>query len=150
VTTVFRAPDNPLVDAVLRRLRRPGGEHIAKGTGGARHAIKLLVAGGHLGLLVDQKLNDGIAVPFFGRDAMTAPALAQFALRFDCPVVPTRVERIAGARFRITVAPPIDIPRTGERQRDVFEITRRVNEILESWIRERPEQWLWAHKRWPD
>ena len=56
-------------------------------------------------MLVDQKMNDGIAVPFFGRDAMTAPALAQIALKFRCPVVPAKVERIKGARFRIIVYP---------------------------------------------
>ena len=101
-------------------------------------------------MLVDQKLNDGIAVPFFGRDAMTAPALAQLALKYRCPVVPARLERLDGARFRLTFQPPMELPDTGDREADVFETMRRVNAIFEDWIRARPEQWLWLHRRWPD
>lgn len=100
-------------------------------------------------MLVDQKMNDGIVVPFLGQDAMTAPALAQFALRYDCPVIPARVERLDGARFRITVLPPIPLARTGDRQTDIFNAMVQVNGLLEQWIRERPEQWLWLHRRWP-
>ncbi len=101
-------------------------------------------------MLVDQKLNDGIAVPFFGRDAMTAPALAQLALRFRCPVVPARVERLGGARFRLTIYPPMGLPDSGDHDADVSETMRRVNAHFEDWIRARPEQWLWLHRRWPD
>jgi KDO2-lipid IV(A) lauroyltransferase len=95
-------------------------------------------------------MNDGIPVPFFGRPAMTAPALAQLALRFDCAIVPARVERLKGARFRLTVFPPLELPRTGNRHADTLAIMTRVNAILESWIRARPELWFWLHRRWPD
>jgi len=101
-------------------------------------------------MLVDQKMNDGIPVPFFGRDAMTAPALARLALRFDCAVVPVRVDRLARARFRITAEPPLPLPRSGERARDTAALMRSVNAVLERWIRERPDHWLWLHRRWPD
>ncbi len=151
LTRFYRAPNNPHADAVLRLARRHiAGELLPKGPQGARRALHLLRQGEHLGLLVDQKLNDGIPVPFFGRPAMTAPALAQLALKFDCPVVPARVERTGGARFRVTVFPPMDLPRTGDRAADVAETMRRVNRIIEGWIRERPEQWLWIHRRWSD
>jgi len=95
-------------------------------------------------------MNDGIPIPFFGRPAMTAPALAEFALRFDCPVVPARVERLRGARFRITLYPPMDLPRTGDRRADVVAIMTKINAVIEEWVRERPDQWLWLHNRWPD
>ena len=95
-------------------------------------------------------MNDGIATPFFGRDAMTAPALAELALRFDCPVVPVRVERLEGARFRITIDPPLDLDVTGERRADIAAAMVKVNGIIENWVREHPEQWLWLHNRWPD
>jgi KDO2-lipid IV(A) lauroyltransferase len=105
--------------------------------------------GAHLALLADQKLNDGIAVPFFGRPAMTAPALALLALRFDCTVLPARVERLRGAHFRLTLYPPLELPRSGDRDADVAALMERVNRTLEGWIRERPEQWFWLHNRWP-
>ena len=101
-------------------------------------------------MLVDQKLNDGIAVPFFGRPAMTAPALALLALRFDCDVLPARVERLRGARFRLTVCPPLPLPHSGNQNADVAGLTAAVTAALEAWIRDRPEQWFWLHRRWPD
>lgn len=151
LTHIYRAANNPHVDALLRRIRAPiGGTHHPKGAEGAKKLIAALRRGEHLGMLVDQKLNDGIAVPFFGRDAMTAPALAQLALKFRCPVVPARVERLDGARFRLTVYSPMTLPDTGDRHADVAETMRRVNALFEDWIRARPEQWLWLHRRWPE
>lgn len=147
---VYRAPNNPYVARLLERARRPvGGAHHAKSPAGARALIKALKGGAHLGMLVDQKYNEGIAVPFFGREAMTAPALAEFALRFKVPVVPARVERVKGARFKLTILPPMEIPDTGDRAADVKAAMTRINGLFESWIRERPEQWLWLHRRWP-
>ncbi len=151
LTHVYRAANNPLADALLQRRRAPlGGAQVGKGAPGAKKLIAALRRGGHLALIVDQKQNDGIPVPLFGRDAMTAPALAQLALKFNCPVVPTRVERLGGAHFRLTVYPPLDLPASGDREADVAETMGRINALFESWIRERPEQWLWLHRRWPD
>ncbi len=150
VHLVYRAPNNPFVDRLFHRHRLGNSEMIPKGAAGARRTLKLLGAGEHLAMLVDQKMNDGIPVPFFGRDAMTAPALAQLALKYDCPVVPAQVVRLGGARFRIIVHAPLEIVRTGDRRRDVAETMGRVNALIEGWIRENPEQWLWLHNRWPD
>jgi KDO2-lipid IV(A) lauroyltransferase len=151
IDLIYRAPNNPHVDRLMRWARGfVASDTAPKGVEGARRALAVLRAGGHLGMLVDQKMNDGIAVPFFGRDAMTAPALAQLALRFDCPVVPVRVERLRGTRFRITIHPPLALERSGDRERDVLALMTKVTAMIEGWIRERPEQWLWLHRRWPD
>ncbi|HTQ33165.1 MAG TPA: lauroyl acyltransferase [Stellaceae bacterium] len=150
IAQIYRAANNPRVDAMLARLRGDSGELIPKGPVASRRAVAALRRGGHLALLADQKLNDGIAVPFFGRDAMTAPALAILALRFDCDVLPARVERLRGARFRLTVYPPLPLPKSGSREADTLALMTEVNRTLESWIRERPEQWFWLHRRWPD
>jgi KDO2-lipid IV(A) lauroyltransferase len=147
---VYRAPDNPRLRWLYERGRaKTGVSLIPKGAQGARQALMLLRKGEHLGLLVDQKMNDGIAVPFFGRDAMTAPALADLALKFDAPIIPARVVRLNGARFRLIVEPALVIRNTGDRHTDVLAIMSEVNAKLERWIREHPEQWLWVHRRWP-
>ena len=96
VAQIYRAANNPLMDRMIARFRGDQGEFIPKGAVAARRAITALRRGTHLGLLADQKMNDGIPVPFFGRPAMTAPALAVLALRFDCAVLPLRVERLDG------------------------------------------------------
>ena len=152
MTAVVRMPDNPWVTKLF--YQRSGQKNMSvfpKGRVGAKAAMETLRDGGSVGFLVDQKMNDGIAVPFFGRDAMTAPAPAQLALKYDCKVYPARLERLGrSARFRVTIHPPMVIAKTGNRQADALALMTEVNAILEKWIRERPGQWLWPHKRWPE
>ncbi len=150
LTVVYRAANNPWIEDIYRECRADAGAgQIRKGSEGAREILAVLKAGGHLGMLVDQKMNDGIAVPFFGRDAMTAPAAARFALKFRCPLVLFKVERLRGAHFRITMLPPMDLPETGNIHADTLTVMTRINAQIERWVRECPGQWLWLHKRWP-
>jgi KDO2-lipid IV(A) lauroyltransferase len=153
VSGFYRAASNARANAIIQSLRQQAlGRHVvmfAKGAQGARAALTHLQEGGSLGLLVDQKMNDGIAVPFFGRAAMTAPAIAQFALRFHAPILPVHVLRLGPARFRMICEPPLDIVRTGDKKTDTATILLAVNATLERWIREKPESWLWLHRRWP-
>jgi Kdo2-lipid IVA lauroyltransferase/acyltransferase len=151
VAQIYRAANNPYVDALVAEFRSIiGSELIPKGMVAARRSMEALKEGRHLALLVDQKMNDGIAVPFFGRDAMTAPAVAQLAMRYNAAIIPARVERLSGAHFRLTVFPEIEHPQSGDRRADTLTIMTRVNAVIESWIRQRPEQWFWLHRRWPD
>lgn len=148
---VYRQANNRLVEWLYQHGRAAvEGALIPKGAAGARLLLKSLKHGNHLGMLVDQKMNDGIPVKFFGRDVMTAPALAELALRFDCPVVPARVVRVKGARFRLEIGPPLKLIRTGDHKADVAANMAQVNALIEKWVREKPEQWLWLHNRWPD
>jgi KDO2-lipid IV(A) lauroyltransferase len=151
VSPIYRAVNNEAIDALMLRIRRSTGvDPIAKGAAGARRIIAALRRNAALTILVDQKMNDGIAVPFFGRDAMTAPAAAELALRHDAALLPARVERVGRTRFRVTVEPALALPRTGDRHADIAAAMAMINQRLEAWIRERPEQWFWLHRRWPD
>ena len=145
----YRRPNNPFLDWLFAARRSGNGEMLPKGRKGAKRALELLRRGAPLAMLVDQKMNDGIPVAFFGRDAMTAPALAQMALHFGCPILPTRIELLEGARFRITIQPPMTLLRSGDPKTDVRAAMLQVNGLLETWIRACPEQWLWLHRRWP-
>jgi KDO2-lipid IV(A) lauroyltransferase len=152
ISSMYRGAKNPLVDQMLIGLRhRALGREVpmfAKGAAGARAALAHLNRGGFLAMLMDQKMNDGIPVRFFGREAMTAPALAALALRLRCPVVPAHVERVGPARFRLVCEAPMALPNSGDRQADIAQVTQEVNDWLETWIRARPEEWLWLHRRW--
>lgn len=151
LAAIYRAANNPLVDRMMIDLRRDlGADPIPKGPLGARKILAAIKAGQSLCMLVDQKMNDGIAVPFFGRDAMTAPAIAELALRYDCTVLPARVERLPGAKFHVTVFPPHALPASGDKAADVLALMTTINATLEGWIRERPGHWFWLHRRWPD
>ncbi|MDO8607764.1 MAG: lauroyl acyltransferase [Phaeospirillum sp.] len=148
---VYRAANNPWVEDLYRKGRKSAAVAlIQKGSEGARQALIVLKKGGHLGMLVDQKMNDGVPIPFFGRDAMTAPAMAQFTTKFKCPLVPARVERLNGVNFRVTIYPPMEFPHTGDPHDDNRLLLIRINAQLEEWVRERPDQWLWVHRRWPE
>lgn len=153
VSGFYRRASNPVMDRFISAQRMaalgPGVAMFPKGAQGARQALSHVMGGGSLGLLVDQKMNDGIAVPFFGRDAMTAPAAAQFALRFGLPLVPIRVQRLGPARVRMIVEAPLVVARTGDRQMDILALTTEMNAVVEGWVRADPGAWLWLHKRWP-
>lgn len=152
ISGIYRTPNNRFADRLVRHVRGTLCHmgQIRKGAAGAKEALKLVAAGGNLAVLVDQKMNDGIAVPLFGRPAMTAPAVAQMALRYDAVLLPVRILRVRGARFRVICDPPLEVSRTGDRTADIAETMAKVNQILERWIRETPGQWLWLHRRWGD
>lgn len=142
---IYRAPNNHYVDDTLQTCRSMGGKLITypKSSQGMRDVFTALKKGRRIGILIDQKYNQGIAMPFFGRTAMTSPAFAQLAQRFKCPLHPARVERLKGAHFKITIFPAME---TGNRT--VEELMQKSHIMLEEWIQEHPEQWLWVHKRW--
>ena len=150
---MYRAASNSLVNDIILRLREANFQRkvtmFPKGGSGARQAYAHMMRGQNLGLLMDQKLDNGIAVPFFGRPAMTGPALASFALKFKCPVFPVRAVRVGPARLHVIYEAPMTLPDSGDKERDVLTMTTDMNNILERWIRETPGAWLWLHRRWP-
>jgi KDO2-lipid IV(A) lauroyltransferase len=149
VVVFYRPPNNPYAADLIKRVRsRSMGRLLPKGILGTVAAANALEKGEHLGMLVDQHYGLGLDVPFFGRPARTAVTLAKLARRFRCPVHGAFVERIAGARFRVVLLPPLQIEWTQDAQADIRVVTAAVNRTIEEWVRTHPEQWLWLHRRW--
>lgn len=149
IAQVYRRVNNPLIARLVRCIHGSMvSELVEKGAEGARQLIDVMKRRGALSVLIDQKMNEGIAVPFFGRDAMTAPGIAKLSLKFGAPIIPVRVERLAQFRFRVTYYPPLTTKR-GSDGEAVYDLLLQMNRHLESWIKERPEQWFWIHNRWP-
>jgi len=148
---VYRPLNNPYVDRWMVRQRMKNGpqDQIAKGAQGTRRIFTLLRANKAIFMLVDQKTNEGLPAPFFGRDAMTTPAPAALALKLDCVILPASNERMGGARFRMRVHPPIEFSHTDDHDKDIHQLTIRITERIEELVRYRPSQWLWIHRRWP-
>ncbi len=148
---IYRSANNPYVEWLFRFFRQKiPGILVPKGLGGFRRIVDLLRKNGHLALLIDQKMNEGIPVDFFGYPVMTTPSLASLALKHDYPVVAIRSQRLKGARYRLTTEafPPIE--KTGNNEEDTRRCMEQANHILEKWIRDDPAQWFWVHKRWLD
>jgi KDO2-lipid IV(A) lauroyltransferase len=148
---VYRPQNNPYVDAWVCRQRGKEGpkEQISKGARGTRRIFSLLRSAKSIFLLVDQKTNEGIPVPFFGRDAYTTPAPASLALKLGAVLLPISNERMGGAHFHVKVREPIQFTPTGNHDEDVRLLTAKITESVEQMVRERPSQWLWIHRRWP-
>jgi KDO2-lipid IV(A) lauroyltransferase len=150
LTLIYRHINNPYVDKMVGAIRRShSNEIIAKGLRGGVKMLAALKRGGSIAMLIDQKLNTGLPIPFFGRDAMTATAIADIALKYDIPIIPARVIRTQGAHFKGVIYPPLAYEKTGDREKDTRAVMTEINAMLEGWIREHPEQWFWVHRRWP-
>lgn len=141
---IYRSPNNPYVDRLLQRYRSASGVLRAypKTTAGMRQVVSALKDGRKIGILIDQKYNQGMECLFFGHPAMTSPAFIQLARRFACPLYPARLERTTGARFRVTIYPAMDLEKSDA------DLIDSAHKLLEEWITHRPDQWIWLHRRW--
>ena len=148
-TAVFRAPNDPAVARAVHEVRKETMGGLEAARPGAAFAMRGVVErGGHLGMLVDQHFTRGVLVDFLGRPALANPILAKFARQFDCPVHGVRVIRLPGPRFRLELTPPLALPRDPDGQVNVQGAMQAMTGIVEGWVREHPEQWLWMHRRW--
>jgi KDO2-lipid IV(A) lauroyltransferase len=146
----YRAANNPHVDARIKKSRFRYGVRLfaPKGGDGARELLEAMKRGESVALMNDQKFNGGVAAPFFGHLAHTAPGPTRLALRFGTVLQPMSVQRVKGARFRAVVHEPIVLQDTGDRTADIEAGVKAVNAFVEARVRERPEEWFWVHKRW--
>ena len=147
----YRAANNPYFDLRIRQSRARYGVKLfaPKGAEGAREMMRAFGRGESVALLNDQKFNGGVAAPFFGVTAHTAPGPSTFALKFELPLQPMSVQRLRKARFRVIVHEPIVLQDTGDRNADIEAGVRRINAFMEERVRDRPTEWFWVHKRWP-
>ena len=153
VQVTYRAMNNPYVDERVRRVRYRYGVRMfaPKGLEGARELMRAIERGESIALLNDQKFNGGVAAPFFGVTAHTAPGPSTFALRFGIPIQPLSVQRIGpGARFKVIVHEPFRLQDTGDKAADIEGGVRRINAFIEDRVRARPHDWFWVHRRWPN
>jgi KDO2-lipid IV(A) lauroyltransferase len=147
----YRAANNPHIDTrIIEARRRYGVQLLApKGGDGSREILTAMNRGESVAILNDQKFNGGVAAPFFGRPAHTAPAATRLALKYDTDLIPLSVQRTRGARFRVVVHEPLPLRRTGDKTADIAAGVAAVNAFMEARVRERPHEWFWVHKRWP-
>ncbi len=150
LTVVYTQLQNPYLDRLLYRARQSLGCGLVERDGAGRQLMRCLRQGISVGLIVDQRVDSGEAVPFFGHDMLTSIAPAQLALRFDCDLIPVQVQRLPGARFRVIFHEAV---RADEQLTDkhlqALQMTRHINSLFESWIRERPPEWMCTKRRWP-
>jgi KDO2-lipid IV(A) lauroyltransferase len=148
---VVRPMDNPYLDRLLRDYRTMHGNKIVDKDDFVRGLLAAMKAGEVVGILMDTNMTppQGVFVDFFGIPACTASGLARIALRTDAAVVPgfTIWDPLLG-KYRLRFDPAVELIRTGQLEADIVANTRQFTHIIEDYVRQYPEQWLWVHRRW--
>ena len=148
VAAIYRPLNNPLLSSVLeQRQQHYGGDIYRKGREAALGMVASMRKGHFMCLLVDQQLREGIAVPFFGHNANTSISHIKLAIKKQVPLCYMRTERLQGCRFRVTISPPITLPDQDD-DASILATATEINAELEGWIRAKPSQWFWPHRRW--
>lgn len=150
LTAIYTPMQNPWLERLLSRCRRPLGCRLVARDESMRPLIRELNDGRSIGILMDQRVDSGKPLPMFGIDKWTTLVPARLALKHGCPLIPARTERLEGARFRVTIYPPVTADDPDASQIEQAEqITRKINRLFEEWIRERPQDWFCTKRRFP-
>jgi KDO2-lipid IV(A) lauroyltransferase len=151
MAVLARALDNRNLNTLLERIRTRTGNTVIYRQGTIRRAMRQLLAGESVGILIDQHImsRDAIYVDFFGRPAATTSAVAALALRTGARVVPLFALPLGNGRYKMVYEPPVEPP-APDVQDQVQEFTQRCTDVLEMYVRRHPDLWLWMHRRWRD
>jgi KDO2-lipid IV(A) lauroyltransferase len=150
IGVVARPLDNPDLHQRLCDVRKMGGNTVID----KRHALSQIMRGlkenRAIAILIDQNVQaqDGIFVDFFGRTAATTTVAAALAVRTGCALLPSHTVLGRDGRYRLVYDPVVRWSPSGNREADIARLTQQLTTIIEGWIRDAPEQWLWLHKRW--
>jgi KDO2-lipid IV(A) lauroyltransferase len=146
---LFRRPNNASANRIIEELRAVNmGTLIPTGRDAPLRMAEALRKGQHVGMLVDQYFTNGVEVTFFGRRTKANPTLARLLRQIECPVHGVRIIRLPGHRFRAEITEELQPVRDASGQIDVQGTMQAITSVVEGWIREYPDQWLWLHRRW--
>ena len=146
---LFRRPNIESADRAIEKIRAiKMGTLIPAGRDAPLRLAQALQQGQHVAMLVDQYLTNGVEVTFFGRKTKANPMLARLRRQVDCPIHGTRIIRLPNNRFRGELTEEIPPVRDANGEIDIQGTMQAVTNVVEGWVREYPEQWLWLHRRW--
>ena len=146
LATIYRPLNNFFVNPLMEFLRRRFvcKNQIKKGINGVRDAINYIKQDYSIALMIDQRVSEGEKINFFGKPAFTTTLPAQLALKFGLSVVPVFLERDEFNNFTIQFYEEIK----SSDFKNKLEMTKKLNNFLESLIIKNPYQWIWTHNRW--
>jgi KDO2-lipid IV(A) lauroyltransferase len=148
-TILYRRPNIASADRIIQDMRAVKmGTLIPAGRDAPLKLAEALKNGLHVGMLVDQYLTNGVEVTFFGRKTRANPMLARLLRQIECPIHGVRIIRLPGHRFRAELSEEVKPVRDAAGQIDIQGTMQAVTSVIEGWIREYPDQWLWLHRRW--
>ena len=137
---------NPLMEYL--RIKYICPSQIKKGRAGMREILKKIQEKHSIALMIDQRVTEGEKVLFFNQPAYTTTIPAQIALKFRSKIVPISLKRISDVKFNMVVEKPIDVERSENQNKDILDISIKLNSVMENMIKNNPDQWIWSHNRW--
>ena len=149
IVMVARTLSNPLLEAMIERVRTRVGTHVIPRQGAVRGLLRGLLDHQSVGMMIDQHMLDrsAVTVEFFNRPAATTSSIAALALRTGVPVIPVFALPLPGGRYRMIYETPVEMP-DPQCPQAVRILTQRCTDVLEMYVRRYPELWLWMHRRW--
>jgi len=146
LSAVYRPLNNKFLNNIMEFLRKNYicKTQIKKGLKGVREALTYFKKGKSLAIMIDQRVSEGIDVEFFGKNAFTTTIPAQFVKKFGCVIQPVYIERINGVNFKVIFDEHLDF----NKDQNIENITKKLNQWLENKITKNPDQWIWTHDRW--
>ena len=146
LSAIYRPLNNIFLNGIMEGIRKKFicKHQIKKGIGGLKKLITLKKNNYSTALMIDQRVSEGVLCNLFNQDALTTTIPAQLVKKYNIPVVPVYIERIKDLNFKISINNPINF----SKEDSVENITLKLNQILETMILKKPEQWIWSHNRW--
>ncbi len=146
---VARTLDNPLLENVVAKIRTRLGTRVLPRQGAIRGLLKALLKKETVAMMIDQHMHDrsAVTVKFFNRPASTTSALAALALRTGAVVIPVFTLPLSGGRYRLIYEKPVKCPEDDDPD-PVRTYTQSCTDVLEMYVRQYPNLWLWMHRRW--
>ena len=146
LSAIYRPLNNFFLNGIMERIRKEFicKHQIKKGIGGLKKLISLKKSNYSTALMIDQRVSEGVLCDLFEQDALTTTIPAQLVKKFNIPVVPVYIQRIKDLNFKISINEPINF----SKEDSIENITLKLNQILETMILKKPEQWIWSHNRW--
>ena len=146
---LFRRPNIASADRIIEEIRTVKmGTLIPAGRDAPLRLADALQKGQHVAILADQYFTNGVDVTFFGRKTKANPTLARLLRQIECPIHGVRIIRLPGHRFRAELSEEVKPVRDAAGQIDIQGTMQAITSVIEGWIREYPDQWLWLHRRW--
>ena len=146
LSAIYRPLNNFFLNGIMEGIRKKFicKHQIKKGIGGLKKLISLKKNNYSTALMIDQRVSEGVLCNLFDQDALTTTIPAQLVKKFNIPIVPVYIERIKDLNFKISINDPINF----SKEETIENITLKLNQILETMILKKPEQWIWSHNRW--
>lgn len=155
MNATYRAPNNYLTENMIKdtfgkSILKEKMNFLPKGETGSKMAIKALKNNKCVYITADQKLDTGIDLKFFGYKTKTSTGLAKLAIKFKCPILPIQIKRIDGIKHQVVIYKPFMpfMESLKSKDENIAKTMQKVNDIIEEWIKEKPELWFWVHRRW--